>query len=74
VDGEFMSRKNIKPGNITLHPKGIPHGPHPGTVERSIGAKETKELALMVDTFNPLKITKQALEIEDPDYFRSWLH
>ena len=74
VDGDFMSRKNIKPGNITLHPKGIPHGPHPGTVERSIGAKETKELALMVDTFRPLKITRQALRIEDPDYFRSWLH
>lgn len=73
VDGDFMSRNNIKPGNITLHPIGIPHGPHPGTVERSIGAKETKELALMVDTFKPLKITQQALQIEDPDYFKSWL-
>jgi homogentisate 1,2-dioxygenase len=74
VDGDFMSRNNIKPGNITLHPIGIPHGPHPGAVERSIGAKETKELAIMVDTFKPLKITKQAFEIEDPDYFRSWLY
>jgi homogentisate 1,2-dioxygenase len=74
VDGDFMSRNNIKPGNITLHPKGIPHGPHPGAVERSIGARETKELALMVDTFKPLKITKQAILIEDPDYFKSWLH
>jgi homogentisate 1,2-dioxygenase len=74
VDGDFMSRNNIKPGNITLHPIGIPHGPHPGAVERSIGAKETKELAIMVDTFKPLKITQQALKIEDPDYFRSWLY
>jgi homogentisate 1,2-dioxygenase len=73
VDGDFMSRNNIKPGNITLHPKGIPHGPHPGAVERSIGAKETRELALMVDTFKPLKITQQALQIENPDYFKSWL-
>jgi homogentisate 1,2-dioxygenase len=73
VDGDFMSRNNIKPGNITLHPIGIPHGPHPGAVERSIGVKETKELALMVDTFKPLKITQQALQIEDPDYFRSWI-
>ena len=73
VDGDFMSRNNIKPGNITLHPTGIVHGPHPGAVERSIGAKETSELALMVDTFRPLKITKQAPSIEDPGYFRSWL-
>ena len=73
VDGDFMSRNNIKQGNITLHPKGIPHGPHPGAVERSIGAKETKELALMVDTFKPLMLTKQAFLIEDPTYYRSWL-
>jgi homogentisate 1,2-dioxygenase len=69
-----MSRNNIKPGNITLHPIGIPHGPHPGAIERSIGAKETKELAIMVDTFRPLKLTRQALEIEDRDYYKSWLH
>jgi homogentisate 1,2-dioxygenase len=73
VDGDFMSRNNIKQGNITLHPTGIVHGPHPGAAERSIGAKETKELAVMVDTFRPLKITEQAFLIEDPDYYRSWL-
>lgn len=73
VDGDFMSRNNIKQGNITLHPAGIVHGPHPGAVERSLGVKETKELAVMVDTFSPLKITEQAFAIEDPDYYRSWL-
>ena len=73
VDGDFMSRKHVDRGQITIHPKGIPHGPHPGTVEKSLGAKETKELAVMVDTFRPLHITRQALEIEDPDYYRSWL-
>jgi homogentisate 1,2-dioxygenase len=73
VDGEFMSRKHVTKGQFTLHPMGIPHGPHPGTVEKSLGAKETRELALMVDTFRPLRITKQAMEIEDKDYFASWL-
>jgi homogentisate 1,2-dioxygenase len=73
VDGDFMSRNNIEQGHITLHPTGIVHGPHPGAVERSIGAKETHELAVMVDTFRPLKITEQALELEDPEYYRSWL-
>jgi homogentisate 1,2-dioxygenase len=73
VDGEFMSRKHVERGQITLHPIGIPHGPHPGAIERSIGQKETRELAVMVDTFRPLMITKQALEIEDREYFRSWL-
>ncbi len=73
VDGDFMSRNNISKGMITLHPTGIPHGPAPGAVERSIGARETKELAVMVDTFRPLKITRQALALENPDYFRSWL-
>ncbi len=72
VDGDFMSRKNVTRGMITLHPAGIPHGPHPGTVEKSIGAKETKELAVMVDTFHPLMITKQALEIENIGYVNSW--
>jgi homogentisate 1,2-dioxygenase len=72
VDGEFMSRKHVEKGQITLHPIGIPHGPHPGTVEKSLGQKETRELAVMVDTFRPLKITKQAMEIEDSEYFRSW--
>lgn len=73
VDGDFMSRKHVERGMITLHPIGIPHGPHPGTVEKSIGAKETKELAVMVDTFKPLWLTEQAFEIESPDYFKSWL-
>jgi homogentisate 1,2-dioxygenase len=72
VDGEFMSRKHVERGQITLHPIGIPHGPHPGTVEKSLGQKETFELAVMVDTFRPLKITKQALEIEEKEYYKSW--
>ncbi|MBL0232244.1 MAG: homogentisate 1,2-dioxygenase [Chitinophagaceae bacterium] len=72
VDGDFMSRKHVTRGMITLHPAGIPHGPHPGAVERSIGAKETKELAVMVDTFRPLMVTKQALELENDDYVMSW--
>ena len=72
VDGDFMSRKNVTRGMITLHPAGIPHGPHPGAVEKSIGAKETKELAVMVDTFHPLQLTKEALGIEDEDYVMSW--
>lgn len=73
VDGDFMSRKHVERGMITLHPIGIPHGPHPGAVERSIGAKETKELAVMVDTFRPLMLTQAALEIEIPGYYLSWL-
>ena len=73
VDGDFMSRNNIEQGQITLHPAGIPHGPHPGAMERSIGHKETEELAVMVDTFKPLKVTQQALDIQDDDYFQSWL-
>ncbi|MBI2729135.1 MAG: homogentisate 1,2-dioxygenase, partial [Sphingobacteriales bacterium] len=72
VDGDFMSRKNVTRGMMTLHPAGIPHGPHPGAVEKSIGAKETKELAVMVDTFRPLMLTKQALEIENSNYVMSW--
>lgn len=72
VDGDFMSRKNVTRGMITLHPSGIPHGPHPGAVEKSIGAKETGELAVMVDTFHPLQLTVSALEIENPGYTMSW--
>jgi len=72
VDGDFMSRNHVEKGQITLHPAGIPHGPHPGAYERSIGQKETKELAVMIDTFNPLKITKNALSIESEDYLKSW--
>ena len=74
VDGDFMSRKSVTKGQITLHPAGIPHGPHPGTYEASIGKKETKELAVMVDTFRPLQITEEALKIEVKDYYKSWVH
>lgn len=74
VDGDFMSRNNIERGQITLHPAGLPHGPHPGAYERSIGQKETQELAVMVDTFKPLMLTKQAMELEIKDYYKSWIH
>ena len=73
VDGDFMSRNDIEKGHISLHPAGIPHGPHPGATERSIGKKETEELAVMVDTFKPLKITEEALKISDGDYYKSWI-
>ena len=73
VDGDFMSRNNIEQGNITIHPAGAVHGPHPGAAERSIGKKDTQELAVMVDTFKPLKMTKQAMEIADEEYWKSWL-
>jgi len=72
VDGDFMSRKNVTRGMLTLHPAGIPHGPHPGAVKRSIGAKETRELAVMVDTFHPLMLTADAQAIENPNYTMSW--
>lgn len=70
---EFMSRKGIECGSITLHPDGMPHGPHPGKAEASIGLKETKETAVMVDTFKPLIVAKDALACEDTDYQISWL-
>jgi homogentisate 1,2-dioxygenase len=73
VDGDFMSRNNIEQGHITLHPKGIPHGPAPGAMERSIGQKETQELAVMVDTFRPLKVTEAAMKIDDGKYYKSWV-
>ena len=73
VDGDFMSRNNIQKGQITLHPGGLPHGPHPGAIERSIGKKATNELAVMIDPFRPVKITKAALELELPDYYLSWI-
>lgn len=73
VEGEFMSRKHVEKGMMSLHPMGIPHGPHPGSVEKSIGAKETLELAVMVDTFRPLSLTEFAAGIEDPSYHRSWV-
>ncbi|MBY0245896.1 MAG: homogentisate 1,2-dioxygenase [Sphingobacteriaceae bacterium] len=73
VDGDFMSRKSVVKGQITLHPGGIPHGPHPGTVEKSIGKEQTEELAVMIDPFKPLMLTEDALAIEDPDYYKSWM-
>jgi homogentisate 1,2-dioxygenase len=73
VDGDFMSRNNIGQGYISLHPGGIPHGPHPGAYERSIGKKSTDELAVMIDTFKPLMLTENALRIDDGVYFKSWL-
>ncbi|WP_396186793.1 homogentisate 1,2-dioxygenase [Flavobacterium sp.] len=73
VDGDFMSRTDIEQGHISLHPGGIPHGPHPGTYEKSIGKKETLELAVMIDTFKPLQITEEAIKIEDKKYYKSWL-
>lgn len=74
VEGNFMSRKGINEGSFTVHPNGIPHGPHPGTYEGSIGKKGTEELAVMVDTFRPLRIAKRALEMEDEGYPYSWVH
>lgn len=73
VDGDFMSRNDIAIGHVTLHPAGIPHGPHPGAAERSIGKKGTEELAVMVDTFKPLMVTKEADKLADSDYYKSWL-
>jgi homogentisate 1,2-dioxygenase len=73
VDGNFMSRRGIDMGSFTLHPGGLPHGPHPGTVEASLGAKETKEIAVMVDTFRPLFPTLQAQKFLDANYPYSWI-
>jgi homogentisate 1,2-dioxygenase len=73
VDGDFMSRNDINKGSVTLHPAGIPHGPHPGTMEKSIGKKETFELAVMVDTFSPLMVTEDAMNLQDGDYYKSWI-
>lgn len=73
VDGDFMSRNDIEAGHISLHPAGIPHGPHPGAMERSIGKVDTHELAVMVDTFKPLMVTEEAMKIADEQYYQSWL-
>ena len=73
VEGDFMSRKGIERASLTVHPNGIPHGPHPGTYEGSIGKTRTEELAVMVDTFRPLRLTRHALEMEDEGYVYSWL-
>jgi homogentisate 1,2-dioxygenase len=72
AEGDFMSRRGVTRGSFTLHPGGIAHGPHPGTVEASIGKERTDELAVMVDTFRPLRLTIHALENEDEDYMYSW--
>lgn len=73
IEGNFTSRKGIGPGSVTLHPTGLPHGPHPGTYEASIGSKETNEMALMVDTFKPLLPTLRATNLEENDYQMSWI-
>ena len=74
VDGDFMSRNNIQKGQITLHPGGIPHGPHPGAIERSVGKKLTEELAVMIDPFSPVMITEEAMNLQVDDYYKSWNH
>jgi homogentisate 1,2-dioxygenase len=73
VDGDFMSRNNVEKGQITLHPGGIPHGPHPGAIERSIGKKSTNELAVMIDPFRPVMITEDAMNLQVDDYYKSWI-
>jgi homogentisate 1,2-dioxygenase len=73
VAGNFMSRKGIEEGSISLHPSGLPHGPHPGATEGSIGKQRTEELAVMIDTFHPLRVAQAALPIEDPQYPYSWI-
>lgn len=73
ASADFMSRKGVEFGSVTLHPDGLPHGPHPGKMEASIGAKETDELAVMFDTFRPLQVAKNILDVEDRDYYRSWI-
>lgn len=73
VEGDFMSRKGVEEGSITLHPGGMPHGPQPGKTEASIGAKETNEYAVMIDTYQPLVPTLKVRETIDKDYAKSWL-
>ncbi len=73
VDGDFMSRNNIEKGQITLHPGGVPHGPHPGAIERSVGKKETGELAVMIDPFSPMSITEEGMKLQVEDYHKSWV-
>lgn len=73
VDGDFMSRNNIEKGMITLHPGGIPHGPHPGAIERSVGKTKTEELAVMIDPFSPVMITEEAMNLQVDDYYKSWI-
>jgi homogentisate 1,2-dioxygenase len=72
VEGNYKARRGIESASLTLHPQGIPHGPHPGTIEASIGATKSDELAVMCDTFRPLFPTKAALELDDMNYPLSW--
>ncbi len=72
VHGEFLSRRGIGPGSVSFHPAGVPHGPQPGAYEASIGKQHVDELAVMVDTFEPLRTTMTAVELEDVDYDTSW--
>ncbi len=72
VEGNFGSRKGVEIGSLTAHPQGIPHGPHPGTIEASLAATHTAELAVMCDTFRPLHPTRAALDLDDPKYPASW--
>jgi homogentisate 1,2-dioxygenase len=73
VSGNFMSRRGVEEGSITLHAAGAPHGPQPGAVEQSLGKKSTDEIAVMIDTFKPLSLAEAAFECEDREYFRSWV-
>jgi homogentisate 1,2-dioxygenase len=72
VEGNYKARRGIEVGSITAHPQGIPHGPHPGTVEASLGKTWTDELAVMCDTFRPLHVTRAAVGLDDPHYPESW--
>ncbi len=73
VEGDFMSRNNIEVGQLTLHPGGIPHGPHPGAIERSVGKTSTEEVAVMIDPFAPMMITEEAMNLQVDDYYKSWM-
>ena len=72
VSGNFGSRRGVEVGSITLHPSGLPHGPQPGLAEQALGISETSELAVMCDTFHPLRLTKLAKDLDDGNYWRSW--
>jgi homogentisate 1,2-dioxygenase len=73
VRGQFGSRRGVEEGSFTLHPRGIPHGPHPGTIAASRAMTRTDELAVMIDTFRPLHVSQQAMEYDDANYPFSWL-
>ena len=73
VRGHFGSRRGVEEASFTLHPRGIPHGPHPGTIVASKSVRSTDELAVMVDTFRPLQLTRQAIKLDDPSYPMSWI-